>query len=83
MILEPFEMPHFKNPYGLLGLLLIIVLSFLISAWFDQKRNAIRKKSRRTHTAITLASTYFDIQSFLYGGGAILGFMVLLAMSKK
>ena len=75
--------PHFKNPFGLLGLFLIIVLSFMIPSWLGQKHNVTHKKGKRNHPAITLASAYFNIESFLYGGGAILGFLVLLAMSRK
>jgi len=81
MIQEPFEVPQFKNPSGLLGLFLIIVLSFMIPSWFE--RNATHKKGKRNHPAVTLVSTYFNIESILYGGSAILGFLVLLAISKE
>jgi hypothetical protein len=83
MIQEPFEVPQFKNPSGLLGLFLIIVLSFMIPSWFGRKRNATYKKGKRNHPAVTLASAYFNIESILYGGGAVLGFMILLAISKE
>ena len=71
-------MPHFENPRGLFVLMLIIALSFLFPIFIKRKKGKYDK-----HPSFKLASNILNIQSFLYGMGAIIGFIILLVMSIK
>ena len=75
-------MDHVKNPYGLVGLILIITFTFFMSTWFKRRADSqIRKKGSRAHPGFALYSAYFEIKSFLYSVAIVIGFLLLVTKS--